>query len=370
MKGSQTHQQTRSKQPVTGNDRQPLRLGLVGCGRVVEWYHLPALKRSPDWQLVAVCEPLAERRDWVQQRYPGLPAFASLSELLKGSTAEALLIATPPATHYPLAVQALEAGLHVLVEKPMALHVQDASALLHASQRAQRQLWVGFNRRFRRPYLDLRRRLALVPSEAIRAIRCIFVFEAQRWTPAASRSAADASGSGVLDDVASHQVDLLPWLLGQPVQEVTTTHLGKDVAGLESLRYELKLANGLVASCQASHGRRYVEQLEVQLRNRTFVTYPGGLLAVRWRPVGWLQPYCQLRAVWHLCVHKLTRTPNDATDSFTKQLAAFAAAIRGEGQSFAGADARSGLGSVQVLHACRESLRTGGRWTPLPCTIT
>src|SRR5262245_66144076 len=115
MQESQTHQQ--AKQPVRGNERQPLRLGIVGCGRVVEWYHLPALKSSPDWQLVAICEPLAERREWVQQRYPGLPAFASLTELLNGSAAEALLIAKPPATHYPLAIHALAARLHVLQAK-------------------------------------------------------------------------------------------------------------------------------------------------------------------------------------------------------------------------------------------------------------
>src|SRR5262245_19765029 len=100
MQESQTREQ--EQQAASVNERQPLRLGIVGCGRVVECYHLPALKSSPDWQLVAICEPLAERREWVQQRYPGLPAFASLTELLNGSAAEALLIATPPATHYPL----------------------------------------------------------------------------------------------------------------------------------------------------------------------------------------------------------------------------------------------------------------------------
>jgi hypothetical protein len=85
--------------------------------------------------------------------------------------------------------------------------------------------------------------------------------------------------------------------------------------------------------------------------------------------MGWLQPYCQLRAVWHVLEHQLTRTPNDALDSFTKQLTAFAAAIRGEEQPSAGADARSGLRSVQVVQACRESLRAGGRRTPVSWTI-
>jgi predicted dehydrogenase len=332
---------------------------------VVEWYHLPALKRSPDWQLLAICEPLVERRKLMQQLHPGVAAFASCTELLRYSDVEALLIATPPATHYPLAMQALEAGLHVLVEKPMALRVPDAAAMLDASRRAQRQLWVGFNRRFRRPYLSLQQHLAARPEADIRAVRCTFVFEAQRWSRAMSPSAEDTSGNGVLDDVAAHQVDLLPWLLGRSVQQVTAAHLEKDAAGLESLRYELKFAPGLVASCQASYGRRYSEQLEVRLRHRTFVTHPGGTLAVRWLPAAWLRPYCQLRTIWHLLAHKLTASPNTTLESFTKQLAAFAAAIRGAAQPSAGADATSGLYSVQAVQACRESLRTGGSRVPL-----
>src|SRR5262245_57554338 len=131
---SQAQSQGRTQPPETARTRQPVRLGIVGCGQVVEWYHLPALKRSSDWQLAAVCEPLPARREWVQQHYPGLPAFASLPELLARSAVEALLIATPPATHYALAMQALEAGRHVMVEKPMALGVAHAGALLQASQ--------------------------------------------------------------------------------------------------------------------------------------------------------------------------------------------------------------------------------------------
>ena len=127
---------------------KPFRIGVLGCGRVFEKYHLPALKQIRDWKLIAICDPLEERVRRIQSSFPGLFAFETPSAFLEQPDLDAVLITTPPATHCQLSIQALNRGLHVLVEKPMALNVCEASLMQETALRAQKQLWVGFNRRF------------------------------------------------------------------------------------------------------------------------------------------------------------------------------------------------------------------------------
>lgn len=82
------------------NDR--LRLGAVGCGWVFVYYHLPSLRKSPDWTLVSVCDVSKEFLDWFQRFFAGTKCFRSFPDLLRSSTLDAVLITTPPATDFPL----------------------------------------------------------------------------------------------------------------------------------------------------------------------------------------------------------------------------------------------------------------------------
>ena len=340
-----------------------LRLGVVGCGQVFERYHLPALKRSLNWKLVAVCEPLKERREWIQKSFQELSTFESFPTFLQKSYLDAVLITSPPATHSELAIQALEMGLNVLVEKPMALNSKEALLMLKASIRAQKQLWVGFNRRFRRPYLNLREELAAIPKDSIRAIYFELVFDPQNWKTVTPYLGEDSKGGGVLDDVASHQVDLLPWLLDQRVKEVKAEHSIRN--GVKCVKYRLKFEDELVANCLAGHGRSYSENLEIQLEDRKLLTYPCGVLETRWMSPSLVRSYCQLKTASHLILHKLTQKPNFTLESFEKQFSSFAAVIQDEKGPFLGADAKSGVRSLQVIQACRESLEFGGSWKSL-----
>ncbi len=344
---------------------QRLKLGVVGCGRVFERYHLPALKQSPNWKLGAVCEPLKQRREWIQEIFQEVAVFESLPSFLEAPALDAVLITTPPATHCQLALQVLEKGLPVLVEKPMALTVSEASLMLETSRRAQKPLWVGFNRRFRAPYLNLKEKLAVIPKDSIQAIRFDLILDSQNWQSVTPYMGQEAAGGGVLDDVASHQLDLLAWLLDQPVTEVKAAYLANKEAGLEGVKYDLKFKNDLVANCVAAHGPRYSENLEIELKDRVLVAYPSGVLETGWLPESWIGAYGRLKTTAHLIFHKLTQKPNVTLESFQKQFNAFAAAVRNEQETFPGADARSGLHSLQAIQACRDSLQAGGDWKSL-----
>jgi predicted dehydrogenase len=119
----------------------PLRVGLIGCG-----YWGAKLARNfhalPEARLVALADLDPLRREHAARHYPDARVVDDHRQLL-GSDTDALVIATPPSTHAALAIEALEAGKHVLVEKPLATSVEAADAIIAAAARAGRTLMVG-----------------------------------------------------------------------------------------------------------------------------------------------------------------------------------------------------------------------------------
>jgi predicted dehydrogenase len=353
-------------QAILPQRRKRLRLGVVGCGRVFERHHLLALRGSSDWVLAAIGEPDGQRREWVQSIRPRpLSIFDSAAALLNRSGLDALLITTPPATHAQLAIQALEAGLHVLVEKPMALNLAEAQRMLEASRRAQRLLWVGFNRRFLPPYLLLKKELRTVARSALRGVRFTFSTNAAGWRSVTGYFGNDAEGGGVLDDLVSHQLDLLPWLLDLKMHEVRAMRVAADQSEAQHVNCEVRFNDGLVARCEAIHGRPYSEDVEVLLEDRTYVArWRRGLEISRTR-TGRPRLLEQVHDLGRSLARRWGSTRNPMAESFARQLTAFAAAVREPQNPYSGADARSGARTVGAIEACRESLRHGGTWIAL-----
>ena len=325
----------------------PVRIAVAGLGRVFERFHLPALLATAGADLVAVCDPDEERRVWAREWLPGVPVDADFGELLDAG-AEALLLLTPPATHADLACAALRAGLHVLVEKPMALDRAEAMAMTDAARAARRRLQIGFTRRFREPYRRLKARLPSLDSSA--AVDFELRFPISSWG-AGSFLGDDHAGGGVLDDVLPHQADLLRWLLGaSPSRARVADH------GAAGYVCELEFHSGVVARCGTGHGS-YREWLSVRLAGTAFAasgsTFRGGQTAASswWPPLAWLSDRAALAAA------RVLRTPNVTHRSFEAQLRDFLAAVRGRAAS--GAGPADGLAAIAVAEACRRSLGTG-----------
>lgn len=120
---------------------KPIRVGIIGYG-----YWGPMIVRNfdalPDAEVAWVCDADAERRDAMKARYGHIAALADSNEAL-ASDVDAVVIATPPTTHFPLAMQAIEAGKHALIEKPITTKSEDALTLHHAASDANRVLMVG-----------------------------------------------------------------------------------------------------------------------------------------------------------------------------------------------------------------------------------
>lgn len=338
-----------------------LRLGVVGCGKVFERLYLPALKRCNKWKLVAICEPIKDRLQWAQKTLKSVTTFESFATFLEKSSLDAVLISTPPKTHCLMAVKALKVNLHVLVEKPMALNIKEALLMHETSKQTGKQLWVGFNRKFRKPYRILKDKLSNLPRESIKDIFFQLILNPYKWQSLTSFMGDDSKGGGILDDVASHQVDLLSWLLDDRIKMVKAKCIVKKHLRAELVLINLKFENDLIANCLAGHGDNYDEKLIIQLNNETIIAYPTGVLKTHWRPGKLTDRYLRLKAFFHYFLCKVTKFSNITIDSIENQLHSFAKAIRGDMESLTNDCAETGVRSVEVIQACRKSLQSGGK---------
>ena len=144
-----------------------IRLGIIGTGNMgSEHCRLILGGKCPEIRLTAVADLRPERRAWAEKALPGVRVFAGGQELIDSRCCEAVLIATPHFTHEPLAVAALEAGLHVLCEKPAAVQADRAERMIRAAEKAERTLALMFNQRTNCVYRGRRRAAEPVPPPA------------------------------------------------------------------------------------------------------------------------------------------------------------------------------------------------------------
>lgn len=130
---------------MAGETAPVLRLGLIGCGRIAQVAHLPAIAKSEQLRLAAVSDPSPVLAQSVGRRY-GVPGYVRTEELL-GLDLDAVVVAVPDRFHRDIGCRALEAGKHVLLEKPAAATSAEAADLLAAAVKADRRLQIGAMRR-------------------------------------------------------------------------------------------------------------------------------------------------------------------------------------------------------------------------------
>jgi predicted dehydrogenase len=146
-----------------GEDRR-IRIGVVGCGMVAQAMHLPYLSELQDrFELAAVADPSRIVREAIAARY-GVPGVhADYRGLLDAGGLDAVLVASPHATHAPVVLSALDAGLHVFVEKPLCISLADADRIVEARDRTRQIVQVGFMKRHDPAF---ERMLAELPPDA------------------------------------------------------------------------------------------------------------------------------------------------------------------------------------------------------------
>jgi UDP-N-acetyl-2-amino-2-deoxyglucuronate dehydrogenase len=194
-----------------------LRTGIVGCGKVSHT-HAQALSELPESSFVAACSRSPAKAAEFAGRY-GAKGYSNLAEMLK--EVDALVICTPHPFHAAPAVQALEAGVHVLVEKPLASSLGDCDAMIAAARAGGVKLGTVSQRRW---YAPVRRVKEAVDGgrigEPILAMVMLLGWRDRRYYESDPwRGSWRMEGGGVLVNQAPHQLDLLLWFMG-PVAEL------------------------------------------------------------------------------------------------------------------------------------------------------
>jgi predicted dehydrogenase len=126
---------------------EPVRVALIGCGRIAQVAHLPALEKANGIQLVAVSDPNKDVLHAVARRYDVPQAYSDQSQVLADDSIEAVLVAAPDRFHYSITAAALNAGKHVLVEKPLASTVEESGKLVDLVDQTGLVLQVGAMKR-------------------------------------------------------------------------------------------------------------------------------------------------------------------------------------------------------------------------------
>lgn len=253
--------------PPVPEPTERLNIGVIGCGNIARWVHLPTLARLPGARVVAVADADPGRLP------PAVPGFTDYRQLLAHPDLHAVLIATTNATHAEIACAAFARGCHVYLEKPLAPDRPAADQILAAWRQAGTVGMIGFNYRFNPLYAALRREIGRL-GELVAARS---VFSVARLTlPDWKRSRA--TGGGVLLDLGSHHVDLVRFLFGQEIRAVTAV-IRSVRAEADTATLALQLEDGLLVQSFFSWSAVEEDRLEVYgtAGKRTVNRYAGSL---------------------------------------------------------------------------------------------
>jgi len=142
-----------SPNPLTANTRR-LRVGLAGAGVIAEW-HARVLKTIPGLEIAAICDPVGAKARQMQKAW-GIPqAFESLAAMTREAQLDVVHVLTPPAAHCAAAVEVLEGGCHLFLEKPLGLSVEECERIRSAAGRAGRSVGVNHNHTFNPSFVRL-----------------------------------------------------------------------------------------------------------------------------------------------------------------------------------------------------------------------
>ncbi len=260
---------------------EPIRYGIVGLGRAGWDIHIAQLRGRADAKIVAVADPVEERREQAVSEF-GCKAYPNVNKLLKQEEVEVVVIASPSMLHGPEAKKAFRAGKHVVVEKPMALSVAEADSVIKASEAANKKYFVHQNYRFNREFTHLK---AVAESGQIGRL-----FHVRNYVANFARrndwQTLAKNGGGLLNNNSVHFLDMVVQLIGGTV----TQAMGdlKQIASAgdveDHVKALLRSDNGVTADLEISNAENINPPLPRWILCGTHgtLTSDGKTSTIRW----------------------------------------------------------------------------------------
>jgi len=245
---------------------RPVRVAVIGCGEVTRAKHLPALAEVPGVSVVALCDLDSRRASEAAAQFGVARHCTDAGEVFAMQDIEAVGVCTDPESHANLAVAAMQAGKHVLVEKPLALTTVDCVRMIAAAKTAGVIAMTGHHMRFHRLIREARQRIRegiLGPIESVR-----MVWHSPRtdlgipaWKTLRRR------GGGAVVEIAVHHFDLLRFLLGAEVEQIYA--INRDgVREDEAAVVVARMANRTLVAAEFSERSPHEIEIVVSGRDR------------------------------------------------------------------------------------------------------
>ncbi|MFR8438248.1 MAG: Gfo/Idh/MocA family protein [Lachnospiraceae bacterium] len=199
-------------------------IGIIGCGKIAQVRHIPEYNDNPDAKLVAFYDLNTARAKALAEQYGGR-AYESVEALLADPNVDAVSVCSANASHAEITVAALEAGKHVLCEKPMATTLADCERMVSAAKKSGKRLMIDQNQRLAGAHVKARE--LIEQGEIGRVITFATAFRhggPETWSidPGQSTWFFDKkrAAMGAMADLGVHKTDLIQYLIGQTVDEV------------------------------------------------------------------------------------------------------------------------------------------------------
>jgi predicted dehydrogenase/type 1 glutamine amidotransferase len=256
-------------------EEQPVRVALLGYG-VIGLEHATAITSTPGLTLSLVCDRDERRLRRVGEAFPDASTCTDMAQILDDPTIDAVIISTPPNTHAPLAMQMLQAGKHVVTEKPFCLTTAEADAMIELAAEKQRTLTIYQCRRWDADYLAIQRVLQqdlLGPAFHIETFIGSYAHPCDYW-----HSHEPISG-GVFYDWGAHYLDWILNLVPDPVVSVRGVEhkrVWHDVTNADQASVYLRFAGGQEASFIHS-------DIAAALKPKWYILCERGAIVGQWR---------------------------------------------------------------------------------------
>jgi len=339
-------------------------LGIIGCGRAAQQLHLPALRFVPAIKVAALADVDLSRVEKAARQFPNARRYSEPGELLADSELNAVAICTPPQMHAELALAALAADKHVLVEKPLAVTIADGERMLHGAEMSNKIAAIGFNLRCHRL---VRRAREMIASDALGEIHQMITMwgsQMQHNSKMPEWRRLEATGGGALFEIGVHHIDACAFLLDDKIDNVQM--LGRSgTCKQESVSLLARTNGSVLISSSFSQvtapfnefrivGDRGVLSFSLYRADSfafTNLSQPSFGLRHRLNQLSRLREFPKLL--------RIARSGGDYLLSYREQWNRFAAAVRGESapaSSFA-----DGLSALKVVHAALASHNPAGK---------
>ena len=228
------------------------KFGITGCGRVTEKIYIDAIRKMDGAKIVAVADPLKERRKIAISMFPDSKSYNSIDDLLKYSQIDGLIIASPSEYHVADLIKAINYNVPVLVEKPLALNTEQLHELTGLTNQEKKTVMIGFNRRYWDPIIKLKNNCML--NRVSGEYRLITNYSS--WNPIAEKL-------DPLDDLTHHQIDLTRFITKNEVKSIEILDKEKNIV-------KLLFEKGSVFKLMSNHSDIHREYLKIKTGDKEY----------------------------------------------------------------------------------------------------